>query len=243
MSRVLVIPDLHNPVCHPGALAFCEDLYAMYDCNRVVFIGDVVDHQAISFHANNPECPGAKDEYKLTLDSIRPWVEAFPKAVVTYGNHDARVLRLAESVNIPAVYLRDFAEVWHTPKWAWREDTIIDDVYYFHGEGSGGAHPSWNVMKHYLMSVVMGHCHAASGIKWSANPNKRTFGLDTGCLIDVDAFQFAYGKHLKARPMLSAAVVLDGVPHHCIMPCGKSERYHKSKFSRRVAMPGARKKR
>ena len=230
MSKVLVIPDLHNPATHPGALAFCEDLYEKYDCNRVVFIGDIVDHQAISFHANNPECPGPKDEYKLTLACLRPWLKAFPKAAVTYGNHDSRVLRLAESVNIPAVYIRDFADVWKTPGWKWVEDTIIDGVYYFHGEGCSGEHPAWNVMRHYLMPIVMGHCHAASGIKWSANPDKRTFGLDTGCLIDIDAFQFAYGKHARSRPMLSAAVVIDGVPEHFIMPCGRGVKYHKSRF-------------
>ncbi len=230
MAKVLVIPDLHNPACHPGALAFCRDLRDRYDCNEVVFIGDVVDHQAISFHANNPECPGPKDEYKLTLSCLKPWVKAFPNATVTYGNHDRRVLRLAESVNIPAVYIRDFADVWQTPGWIWAEDAAFDGVYYFHGEGRSGLHPAWNAMKDYLMPVVMGHCHSASGVKWSANPDKRTFGLDTGCLIDIDAYQFAYGKHLRSRPVLSAAVVIDGVPKHVIMPCGVKEKYHKSRF-------------
>jgi predicted phosphodiesterase len=233
MSRVLVISDLHNPATHPGALAFCRDLRNKYDCNRVVFIGDVVDHQAIKSakYAINPECPGAVDEYQLTFACLHKWIKAFPKAIVTYGNHDSRVLRIAESVNIPArIYLRNFADVWKTPEWVWTEDVIIDGVYYFHGEGRSGLHPAWNAMKDYLTSVVMGHCHSASGVKWSANPDKRTFGLDTGCLIDIDAYQFAYGKHMRSRPMLSAAVVIDGVPQHFIMPCGIKEKYHKSRF-------------
>ena len=233
MSKVLTVSDLHNPATHPGALSFCKDLCSKHKCNKVVFIGDIVDHQAISFHANNPECPGASDEYELTLECLKPWVKTFPKATVTYGNHDSRVLRLAESVNIPKKYLRDFADIWKTPKWEWVEDTIIDDVYYFHGEGRGGLYPAFNTMKSELMSVVMGHCHSASGIKWSANPDRRTFGADTGCLIDVDAFQFAYGKHCKTRPILSAVVVKDGVPEHFIMLCGRGEKYHKSRFKKR----------
>jgi predicted phosphodiesterase len=233
MSRVLVVSDLHNPATHPGALTFCCDLYEKYNCNKVVFIGDIVDHQAISFHANNPECPGSKDEYQLAFNCIRPWLKVFPKAVVTIGNHDRRVLRLAESVNIPKVYLRDFADIWQTPGWMWVKDTVIDEVYYFHGEGRSGIHPAWNAMKDYLMPVVMGHCHSASGVKWSANPNKRTFGLDTGCLIDIDAFQFTYGKHMRSRPMLSAAIVLDGIPQHIIMPCGRGEKYYKARFSKK----------
>jgi hypothetical protein len=192
----------------------------------------MVDHQAISFHAHNPNCPGPKDEDELTLQSIQPWKKAFPTQFVTIGNHDDRVLRLAESVSITQRYLRPFSEVWETPGWRWVEDVTIDGVYYFHGTGRSGIHPAWNAMKDYLMSVAMGHCHSAAGVKWSANPDKRTFGLDCGCLIDIDAYQFAYGKHLRSRPMLSAAVVIDGVPQHFIMPCGKGEKYHKSKFKK-----------
>lgn len=210
------------------------DLRRTYKTNQTVIIGDVVDHHAISFHAANPMCPGPDDEYKLAKQLIKPWYKTFPNATVTIGNHDARVVRLAESVNIPAKYLRDYSEVWNTPKWKWVEDVSIDEVYYFHGTGRGGIHPAYNAMKAYLSSVVMGHCHAASGVKHSSNPNKRTFGMDVGCGIDVDAHQFAYGKHFAARPMLSAGVVIDGTPHHHVMPCGPSERYHKSKFKKEV---------
>lgn len=228
--RVLVCGDIHEPVAHPGYRAFCKDLRAKFKTNRTVIIGDICDHHAISFHAANPMCPGPDDEYLLTKQKMRLWYRDFPKAVVTLGNHDLRVVRLAESVNIPAKYLRDYNEVWKTPTWKWVESVVIDDVYYFHGTGRGGMHPAFNAMKDFLCSVVMGHCHSASGIKWRANPQQRTFGLDTGCGIDVDAWQFAYGKHMRNRPILSAAVIIDGSPQHFIMPCGPGEKYHKSKF-------------
>jgi hypothetical protein len=230
MSRVLAIGDLHEPVSHPGYLRFCKDLRYKYKCNEIVFIGDVTDHQAISFHANNPMCPGPDDEYQLTKQAIKKWYKAFPNAKICIGNHDDRVIRLAESVNIPSRYLRDHAEVWKTPKWNWNYEHIIDEVYYWHGTGRGGIHPAYNVMKDMLMPVVMGHCHAAAGIKWVANPLRRIFGVDVGCGIDVDAWQFAYGKHEKKRPILAAAVIIDGVPQHFIMPCGRGELYHKSNF-------------
>ena len=232
MSNVLIIPDLHEPVAHPGALPFCKYLYNKYKCNKTVCIGDLTDMQAISFHANNPQCSGALDEYHLAKKAIKKWYKVFPKMTVTLGNHDSRVIRLAESVNIPPQYLRDYSNVWNTPGWKWVYDCIIDDVYYWHGEGRSGINPAFNVMKDMLMSVVMGHCHAASGIKWLANPLRRTFGLDTGCLINIDAFNFAYGKAVRKRPMLSAAVVLDGIPQHFIMPCGIGEKYHKSRFKK-----------
>ena len=231
MSRVLVIGDPHNPPCHPGYRAFCRDLRKKYKTDKTVIIGDICDHQAISFHAANPMCPGALDEYHLTKKIMKQWHKDFPNAIVTQGNHDRRVIRLAESVNIPAeIYLRDYNQIWRTKTWKWVEEVIIDDVYYFHGEGRSGINPAFNAMKDFLMSTVMGHCHSAAGIKWRANPKKRTFGMDVGCGIDVDAFQFAYGKHMKNRPILAAGVIIDGYPIHHIMPCGTKEKYHKSRF-------------
>ena len=230
MAKVLCVGDIHEPVSHPGYLQFCKDLYDEWGCDTVVFIGDVADFQAISFHANNPQCPGATDEYILTKQQIQKWYKAFPKATVTIGNHDERVIRLAESVNIPSKFLRDYSEIWKTPGWKWQHDHIIDDVYYFHGTGNGGVHPAYNAAGKMLMSVVMGHLHARSGVQWRANPLRRIFAMDTGCGIDIDAWQFAYGKHIKIRPILSVGLVLDGIPYHEVLPCGRGEKYHKSNF-------------
>lgn len=233
MARVLVIGDVHAPATHPGYMQFCKDLHKEWRCNEVVFIGDIIDFQAISFHAANPHCPGPVDEYHAAKREIQKWKGAFLKAKVCIGNHDERVLRLAESVNIPACFIRDYQNTWNTPEWDWRHEHIIDGAYYFHGTGQGGIHPAWNVAGKMLMPVVMGHCHSKAGIKWRANPMQRIFSVDVGCGIDIDAYQFAYGKHMKDRPILAAAVILDGVPYHEIMPCGKGEKYHKSRFKRR----------
>ena len=42
-SRVLVIGDLHEPFSLDQYLYHCIEVYAKYNCNRVVFIGDVID--------------------------------------------------------------------------------------------------------------------------------------------------------------------------------------------------------
>lgn len=229
-NNVLVIGDIHAPATHPGYMQFCMDMYDQWGCNRVVFIGDVIDFQAISFHTSNPHCPGPESEFELAMFEIQKWRKAFPRAEVCIGNHDERVIRLAESVQIPARFIRDFKEVWKTPGWDWKHEHIIDGVYYFHGTGQGGIHPAWNVAGKMLMPVVMGHCHSRAGVKWRANPLQRVFSVDVGCGIDIDAYQFAYGRHYKDRPILAAAVILDGVPYHEIMQCGTGETYHKSRF-------------
>jgi len=53
MSRVLVVPDLHEPCARPGALEFCKDLRKKYKTDTTVFIGDVTDWHSISFHAHH----------------------------------------------------------------------------------------------------------------------------------------------------------------------------------------------
>jgi predicted phosphodiesterase len=230
MSNILAPSDPHEPVSHPGYLQFCQDLYAEWQCDKVVIGGDITDHQAISFHAANPECPAPSDEYLLTKRAIHKWYNAFPNAKICIGNHDERVIRLAESVNIPAKYLRDFNEIWKTKGWDWQHEFIIDDVYYFHGTGNGGLYPAANCTKKMLMSVVMGHNHSRAGISWTANPRTRIFGMDIGCGIDVRAWQFAYGRHMKQRPILGCGIIKDGIPYHEIMPCGRGELYHHSNF-------------
>lgn len=230
MSRVLVVPDIHEPVAHPAALAFCQDLYEEWNCNKVVFIGDVVDHHAISFHANHPECPGPMDEYELAYNKIQKWYKAFPKAHVCCGNHDMRVLRLAESVNIPSKYIRDHNEVWDTKKWEWVDSVTIDDNYLFHGTGCSGMHPAFNTMRLLSMSVTMGHTHSNGGIKWLVNERTRMFGMDVGCLIDDEAMNFAYGKVFKKKSVLSTGVIIDGIPYYEMMPCARGEKYHRSRF-------------
>jgi len=82
MSRVLAIGDIHAPCEKKGYLEFCQDMYQAWDCDTVVFMGDVVDHHAISFHAANPEAPGPLDEAKMTLEAIQRWYKAFPEAVL-----------------------------------------------------------------------------------------------------------------------------------------------------------------
>jgi predicted phosphodiesterase len=230
MSRVLVIGDIHEPVAHPGYLDFCRDTARLHACDSVVFIGDVVDWHGVSFHARHPKAPGTIDEYELAKEGIAKWHRAFPNATVCIGNHDERLLRLAESVGIPASFLRDYAEVWETPGWDWTFETTIDGVYYFHGTGRSGMHPAFNVMKDMGMSVCMGHVHSSGGIKWAVSPTARRFGMDVGCGVDDRMFAFAYNKHTKRKSVLSCGTVIDGIGQHHIMPCGRGEAYDRERY-------------
>ena len=230
MAKVLAIGDTHFPAVHPAYLHFCLDLRDRYKCDTIVHIGDVCDVHAISQHERNPEAAGPVDEYDAAKVCIDDWYEAFPAMKVCEGNHDARVARMAASVNIPTRFLKGYAELYATPGWDWKGDHMIDDVYYVHGTGcGGGVCPAFNIMAKMLLSVVSGHVHSAGGILWRANKLRRIFGMNTGCGVDDKHAAFAYAENIKVKSILSAGVVLDGIPFHHIMPAGAGEKYSRSK--------------
>lgn len=227
MSRILVIGDTHEPCSHPEYMRFCKDIHKEWECDSEVHIGDLIDFSSISFHAKNPELPAPMDEYNLAKKYVQKWYRAFPNMVITKGNHDERIFRKAASADVPAYFLRDYNEIWETPGWTWVDEIIIDDVYLFHGTGTGGLYPAFNKARSMGMSVCSGHTHASSGIWWSASPRHRFFGLNVGCGIDIDQMVFDYGRHLPRKPILSVGLLIEGTPYLEIMPCSPGEEYAK----------------
>ena len=43
-QNILVIGDLHSPFIRKGYLEHCQKIYDKYNCNKVIFIGDIVDN-------------------------------------------------------------------------------------------------------------------------------------------------------------------------------------------------------
>lgn len=222
-----MIGDLHIPAVHPRYIDFCRDLRDAYDCNRVVFIGDVVDHHNVSFHPREIDAPSVNEEFDAVLEGVAEWHEEFPKATVTIGNHDERIHRRAASVGIPSRALLTYNELWQTPGWRWQEDETIDEVHFFHGTGHSGERPAYLAARASMRSTVIGHCHSVAGFQWMAGPNGRLFGMDVGCGVDIHNVAMRYGRALSRKPVLAAAVVKDGQPMHFAMPCGPREKYRR----------------
>jgi len=190
-----------------------KDVKKKYRTDTTVFIGDVVDHASISFHKKNPEHPAAMDEYHQTAESLQKWIKAFPKAVVTIGNHDERVARLAADAGIPSHYLREYDAIYKTKGWSWVNSYEEDNVYYYHGVGAGGMYPAINAAKMRLQSVVMGHYHSVAGINWVVGPTSRIFGMNVGSGVDRFHPAMQYGSAYLKKPIVSCAVVINGHPY------------------------------
>lgn len=213
MSRVLVVGDLHCPAVHAEYLEFTKDIKRKYKTDTTVFIGDIIDHAAISFHKKNPEHPAAMQEYEQAMSVLASWIKAYPKAAVAIGNHDERVARLAADAGIPGHYLREYQDVFKTPRWNWVHSLEIDNVYYYHGVGAGGNYPAINAAKMRLQSTVLGHYHSVAGINWIVGPTSRIFGMNVGSGVDRFHPAMEYGSAYLKKPILSCGVVIDGHPY------------------------------
>jgi predicted phosphodiesterase len=213
VANVLVIGDTHCPGMRRGYVDFCQRIRDRYSCDRVVFIGDVVDWAAISFHEKLPGMPGAKSEVSQARRQVKKLADAFPEGDWLIGNHDALPERQATTAGLPSELLRDHADFWEVkwnvlPRYAKHQ---IDGVIYSHGDGGkGGQVAALKQAKDNFQSTVIGHFHAQAGVAWYANPDFRVFGMSVGCGIDADKLAFSYGAKFPAKPILGCGVVLNG---------------------------------
>ena len=95
-------------------------------CNKVVFIGDVIDNHYSSYHESDADGFGGKTELDFAINKLRQWYRAFPDAFVTLGNHDRIIIRKAQSSNIPSKWIKEFSEVLETPNWKFVTEVFID---------------------------------------------------------------------------------------------------------------------
>ena len=132
-SRVLVIGDLHAPFDLDSYFDHCVEVYERYNCNRVVFIGDVIDNHYSSYHETDADGMGGGQELELAIQRLQRYYHRWPDAHVTVGNHDRIIMRKAQSGGVPKEWVKDYKEVLRTPNWKFVTDVEIDDVLYIHG--------------------------------------------------------------------------------------------------------------
>lgn len=202
--RILIIGDLHEPFCLEGYLEFCKETYKRYDCNQVVFIGDVIDNHFSSYHESDSDGMGGGQELELAIEKISKWYEAFPKADVIIGNHDRIIMRKAQSSQVPRKWIKEYKDVLDTPKWNFVESVTYDDVLYIHGEGGTAR----SRMRKDLNSVVQGHLHTQFYCDYLVGKNFSIFGMQVGCGIDNKSYAMAYAKNY-GKPAIGCGVVLE----------------------------------
>ena len=215
VRNILVIGDLHEPFCLDEYLDWCIEQYEIFNCNQVIFIGDILDNHAFSYHEPDPDGMSAGLELEVSIKKVQKWYEAFPVADVCIGNHDRLASRKSFTGGIPAAWIKSYNEVLRTPNWNWVESIVYDDVLYEHGEGG----QAQTKAKNNLMSSICGHTHTEAYCKWFVGKRYRIFGMQVGCGVDASSYAAAYARNFKKQAIGCAVVLNSGtLPINLLMP-------------------------
>jgi hypothetical protein len=225
-KRILVISDMHHPYSHPDTLIFLKALKRKYNFDKVVCIGDEIDFHAMSFHDSDPDLANAGLELEMAVEALRPIYKLFPKVSVVESNHGSMVLRKALANGMPRRVIKNYNEVLDAPKgWVWTFDlklrSPLGQIYFCHGK-SGAA---GRLASQYGMSTVQGHYHEKAQITYISTPEKLMFDMHTGCLADDKSLALGYNKVNPKRPIVSAPVIINGIPHIIPMVLNKNGRW------------------
>lgn len=209
--NVLVIGDLHEPFCLDGYLEHTRKIQEEFDAGTIVFIGDMLDNHAISYHEHDPDGLSPTDEYSLALARLKNWYKIYPEAYVCIGNHDSLGHRKLFSAGMPANWLKNHKELTKCPEsYKWDFSHVVEGVYYTHGTGVSGDNGAMKIANQNRQSAVIGHLHSVANIKYSASYKDLIFAMTVGCGIDRHQYAFNYGREMPAKPIISCGVVLEG---------------------------------
>ncbi len=205
-DNVLVIGDLHSPWILTGYLEFCRNLQEKYNCQKVIFIGDILDAHSWSFHTHNPDGMSVNDELDKAIEGLKPFYHTFPNAICLFGNHDLLIARKAMDAGLSKKFIKDFGDVVEAPKtWEFKHEHIENNVKYIHGSVGDAIKRA----KDERVSICQGHLHSQSFVEWAVSEKDAIFGLQVGCGLDKTAYAFEYAQPFPKKPIISAGVVLE----------------------------------
>lgn len=206
--RVLVIPDMHHPFCHQDTLSFLLAVQDKYNTDTVVCLGDEIDAHAFSKYPMDPDGYTAGKELSAAIETLQPFYKAFPNVLMCESNHTVRPWKKAFEAGLPQSFLPTYATIMKSPDgWIWQKRHEVDGVIYIHGDsGKSGFTAHINYMKAFKRSVVIGHIHSFAGVNYEGEH----FGMNTGCLIDIEAYCFKYARGMPINVNLGCGVVIDG---------------------------------
>jgi predicted phosphodiesterase len=213
-KRVLVVPDMHHPFCHPDTLEFLKAVRDAYKTDAVVCLGDEIDACAFSRYPMNPDGMTAGKELAAAIEHLRPFYREFPDVLVCESNHTVRPWKKAFDAGLPAAFLPTVSKILDAPDgWVWKMRHEVDGVLYTHGDnGKSGQYAAANYMKQAKQSVVIGHVHAYASVFYEG----AQFGMNAGCLIDKEAYCFHYAKGALLDVNIGCGVVIDGKQAHFV---------------------------
>ena len=201
-NNILVMGDLHIPFNHSEYLNFCINLQRKWNCGTIIFIGDILDFHASSFHRSDMALPSADYELELSKIEVERWYKAFPEAIILIGNHDRMVSRKLFDSNISSHWQKSFNEVLGTPNWKFVNEHVYNNIYFCHGEGSEAN----KTALYKQMSTVQGHQHSKTYIDY---PAQGLFAVQCPIGVNRKELAFNYAKTDTKPWQIGATVILN----------------------------------
>lgn len=222
-KRFLVISDLQMPFENEKALGFCSYLRRHYDIpeDGILNVGDETDCLHGGLYPKDPNGHHTPNsEIRAVREKFKEWGSHFPRMKIAISNHGLRWLRKATASEIPEQLLRSYEDIFEAPGgWKWAHEWKFANIKYpfriIHGMGYSGINGARNAAIDAGMSTVIGHLHSYAGISYvrtggsNKNSGLNIWGMNAGCLIDIDSYAFKYGSDSRNKPCLGASVILD----------------------------------
>lgn len=225
-GTVLVGSDAHywpGPVstAHRAFVRFVREMRPA----AIVLNGDVADFPKISRHppigwTHLPEVSEEIEAIRDRLDEIEKAKPVNAKLYWTLGNHDARfetkIATVApEFARVHGTSLKDHFPHWQGCWSLWINGDGPDGVVVKH-RFKGGIHAVRNNTLMAGRSIVTGHLHAPR-VHCHTDYNGTRYGVDAGCLADVNGPQWEYTED-NAKDWRSGFCVLTFVDGKLLMP-------------------------
>lgn len=218
---------MHAPYNHPDLIPFLSAIKRKIKPDKVVCLGDEVDHHAASFHDHDPDLSNHGKELDMAIKVLKQVYKMFPVVDVVDSNHGSLVFRKALSLGISQRVLKPYREQLDAPKgWKWHFDLTVkmsdgNLCYFHHSRGD-----AMKVSKAMGMSVCQGHSHNDFYAQYWGNPLGLFWASQAACLIDPKAISFAYNKTNLRRPVIGTICIMDGHPKLLPMVLNKKGRWN-----------------
>lgn len=216
-TRSLIVSDTQKPFHATKALEFVQYVKRHYKISdeNLFHAGDETDQYWGSGYKKNPNALHTpSQEIAAVRYELERWYKAFPKMRLAISNHGVRYFKKACEAEIPSEVIRSYQELIRAPDgWKWAHEWKITSGRMpwrlIHGMGYSGQNGHRNAAMDAGMSTAIGHLHSHAGISHINTNGLRIWGMNTGCLIDVEAYAFEYGKDSRFKPCLGIGLVLN----------------------------------
>jgi|DEB0MinimDraft_12_1074336.scaffolds.fasta_scaffold57253_2 hypothetical protein len=126
-GNTLIISDMHMPYHHRDSLDFLWALHQEYAFERILNVGDIIDHHRGSYHESEPDAYDAETEYLLAKSAVQELEAMFPEMTITKGNHDILPERKLKTVGLPSSMLSDYNAIYGLKGgWTWTDQHKFD---------------------------------------------------------------------------------------------------------------------